>query len=455
MLRSQRYSFVVRYFDATRLIQRGTKRLPTGVDRVDLAYLSWLQESGKVGLVINRARGCSHLEDAVAGEVVGQLSKAWSGVSEQSVSSLMDGMVTAASPWRRLRQWWCRRGPVARLAAIEDLEELAKHHLDELDPFDPSWVWHDYPMQGDWSHLSEPSIFFGVSHSLLGRTAYLKQLARCPELKRVFFIHDLIPCDHPEFCRPLEGHRHLLRIRNALRYGTHLIANSNYTRDRLEHWRVLAGLPERSVEVIPIGLDERVPAPVQATAVANSDARPYFVMLGTVEPRKNHLLLLRIWQRFVKTLPKEKIPVLKVIGASGWENDEVVRQLDGSGSLEPHVEWLRGVGDEMLWKELQGASAMLFPSKVEGWGMPLVEALAMGVPVIASDISAFDEAGAGVPDRYSVDDDEGWAQAILDYAGDGSEKRQAQISRLQTYQAPSWQEHFNQLEAFVGADELR
>ena len=92
---------------------------------------------------------------------------------------------------------------------------------------------------------------------------------------------------------------------------------------------------------------------------------------------------------------------------------------------------------------------MLFPSFAEGYGIPLVEALAAGVPVIASDLPVFREIGQGVPELVAPDDDCAWEATIADYARADSLRRRAQLARLIDFDAPDWSDHFATLDRFL------
>jgi hypothetical protein len=98
---------------------------------------------------------------------------------------------------------------------------------------------------------------------------------------------------------------------------------------------------------------------------------------------------------------------------------------------------------------LRGARALLFPSFAEGYGLPLAEALALGVPVLASDLPALREVGGTVPDYLDPLDGRGWREAILDYADPRSAWRAAQMARLRGWQAPSWAEHFERVDELL------
>jgi len=105
--------------------------------------------------------------------------------------------------------------------------------------------------------------------------------------------------------------------------------------------------------------------------------------------------------------------------------------------------------DAELDEHLRGARALLFPTLVEGYGLPLVEALALGTPVIASDLPVFHEIGQEVPDFIDPLDGPAWQAAILDYAADHSARRDAQLARLATYRAPGWDDHFARVDAWL------
>ena len=89
------------------------------------------------------------------------------------------------------------------------------------------------------------------------------------------------------------------------------------------------------------------------------------------------------------------------------------------------------------------------PSFAEGFGLPVVEALALGAPVIASDLPALREAGGRAPDYLDPLDGPGWTAAVLDYAKPDSAMRRAQLKRMATWRPPNWDDHLNLALDFV------
>jgi len=105
--------------------------------------------------------------------------------------------------------------------------------------------------------------------------------------------------------------------------------------------------------------------------------------------------------------------------------------------------------DDEAARLIRGARALLLPSFAEGFGFPLVEALALGVPVLCSNLAAFRENGGDVPEYLDPLDGLGWRRAVIDYASPSSPRRSAQLRRLLGWMPLSWQDHFAAVEALI------
>ena len=180
-----------------------------------------------------------------------------------------------------------------------------------------------------------------------------------------------------------------------------------------------------------------IPAPATPTAVP---ADSYFICVGTIEPRKNHLLLLNLWRAMAGKLPRDAVPRLIIVGRRGWENEQVIDMLERCTALQGHVEELNGCSDQRLQELLRGARALLLPSFAEGYGMPVAESLSVGTPVICSDLPALREAGGDVPDFLDPLDGPAWSAHILDHFRAGP-LHSAQKQRLAQWRPPSWEDH--------------
>jgi hypothetical protein len=232
-------------------------------------------------------------------------------------------------------------------------------------------------------------------------------------------------------------------MRQALQAAHGVVVNSQDTA------REIAAFAEREqLRMPPVCVAPLAPA-LSLVACADSTPPlpcPYFVVLGTVEARKNHALLLRIWRRWRAQAGSSAVPTLVVIGQAGWEAEAVLAELRGANA-DAALLWLDNADDTTVARYLQHAVALLTPSNAEGYGLPVVEALALGTPVLASDVPAHREAG-GVAAQYLVpEDDQAWSSAVQMLAADAAAARGA----LQEcgWQAPTWEQHFARVEAFL------
>ena len=170
----------------------------------------------------------------------------------------------------------------------------------------------------------------------------------------------------------------------------------------------------------------------------------YFVVCGTIEPRKNHLMLLNLWRELASRGPA---PKLVIVGKRGWLCDNVLSMLDRCDALHSCVIESGGLSTPGLRRLLAGARALLMPSFAEGFGIPVAEAMAARVPVIASDIEVFREIGGDALDYVDPLDGSGWLDAILAYAQADSARREATLRRLAG--APPSPAFFAQIDEFL------
>lgn len=287
-----------------------------------------------------------------------------------------------------------------------------------------------------------PRFLFNTGHNGLETTDFNRHLGRL-NLRPLFFVHDLIPLSHPEYCRAGESDRHRKRINTILASGHGVIANSAATLGELAEYAE-ANSYSMPPSVVALLASPELPAPV---AISPID-KPYFLMLGTIEPRKNHWLILQLWRRMVEQLG-DGAPRLVIVGQRGWECENIVDLLDRSRMLKHFVIEYPACTDAALSTLLHHARALLFPSFAEGYGIPLVEALVLGVPVVASNLPVFQEIAGNIPEYIDPLDGQRWGEVIADYALPSSRRREQQCKRLLEFVAPSWNRHFRVVEELM------
>jgi glycosyltransferase involved in cell wall biosynthesis len=213
---------------------------------------------------------------------------------------------------------------------------------------------------------------------------------------RATTVHDLVPVHFPDLVHPRTQRLHTAKLANAVRTCDVIFTNSRFTADDL-HER-LGFAPERTVVAYP-GIDPRF----TAEGLGADLGAPYVLAVATLEPRKNLPALVRAFQHVRRDRPDL---VLAVAGADppGGRGDPAV---GGEG-----VRRLGFVSDEELARLYRGAEAVAYPSLYEGFGMPIVEAMACRTPVVASDHPSLDEASGDLALRSAASDPEAFAAAI-------------------------------------------
>ncbi|MEO1314527.1 MAG: glycosyltransferase, partial [Pseudomonadota bacterium] len=241
------------------------------------------------------------------------------------------------------------------------------------------------------THLPTGYHYLNVGHSNLDADN-LTLIRRSGASRIAVLIHDVIPLDYPEFSRPEAPARFERLLKGVAREADLLIYNSADTARRTAAWLSKWNLSMPGVTAL-LGVD-----PLSAPGAVQPADHPYFVVLGTIEPRKNHLLLLSIWRQFWEADAPEQTPHLHIIGRRGWENEMVLDVLDRAPFMGQTVFEHGYLSDEAMAAKLAGARALLFPSFAEGFGYPLAEALQMGRAVISADLPVH-PAGRGRGDR--------------------------------------------------------
>lgn len=381
--------------DLSRLLSRVTHATPTGVDRCEMAY----------------ARGLlATVPDRLAFAAV-HPTGFYGRLARSAVLRFLD----------LTEERWASRG----FDSIWDKRRFVAGALAALRPRLP-----------DRSRQARPRVYVQASPNNLTRPRLIQRILDHEHAKFVCLVHDLIPLEFPEYGRADGVAKHQRRIQTIVDKADGIITNSHATMASLQPWLHGSTRP-RETAVAHLGTHvSQVRKPLAAPG-----ERPYFVCIGTIEPRKNHLLLLHIWRRLAEQHGADNVPKLVVIGRRGWENEQVVDMLDRCVALRGCVEEHGRLTDREIAPLLTGARALLMPSFAEGYGMPVTEALTMGVPVLCSDLPALREAGQDVPDYLDPLDGPGWKTAIEDLAHDQSVVRRRQHERLVGWRGPTWDQH--------------
>lgn len=384
--------------DITRLVQRADGGPLTGIDRVELAYLrAFCQAERPVRFLCRTAFGWLVLDRA----------------GGQSLAGWIAGEPLPPT------------GPVARFVARHRrqpaLEAALRQRAQAVLPERrlASWLRTACPGAG----------WVAVGHTNLDEQLFRRLSAA--GVKIVVMIHDTIPLDHPDWSGPGAPARFRAALSATLRHADLVLCPS-----QAAGAAILRHAPGRrpAVHVVPLGVAPARPEPSLLPPDLDLTGG-YFLALGTVEPRKDHLLLLDVWRGFHASLPLADIPRLIICGRRGWGAPHLFDRLATDPAIGATIRVLPGLPDGAVSALLQGATALLTPSRAEGFGLPAAEAAAFGLPVLATDLPVTREILGDWPTYLPAGSVSDWSRAILSAAQD--------IKRRPPPPLPDWTAHFN------------
>jgi glycosyltransferase involved in cell wall biosynthesis len=244
-----------------------------------------------------------------------------------------------------------------------------------------------------------------MSHMSIFSSQFSKSMAATEQ--RALVCHDLIPWLHPELVGgQRQAKRFVLNFTRLLQRGANVLCTSDTSRAMLHQF-----IDKIGESTVRIG---RFPLPSTLYEIAGSlgrtsrleATRPFVIYCSTIEVRKNHLLLAKIWKRALDE--NIALPKLVCVGKWGWGVDELRAYLQANPDLRQHIDFVGPLTDGELIDLYRSALFGVFPSRIEGWGFGASECLDFGTPVIVSTAPALQEAVGGLMPSIDVDDEEAW-----------------------------------------------
>jgi len=252
--------------------------------------------------------------------------------------------------------------------------------------------------------------------------------------RQVVTIHDMSPVDHPEWFTPRFAAWYRMIVCSVARRAAQVVTDSHFSAGRIS---ALTGRPLDRIEVLYPGVDARFFEATAEEAVARYGlaGRPYVLIIGTLEPRKNLLRAIDAWR-----LAQPRLGPDAVLAIGGGLSNQRIFKETALGDGIPNVQLLGYVDEALLPGLYAGASAFLYPSIYEGFGLPPLEALAAGAPVVTSRGTSMTEVVG--PAAILVDplDPAAIAEGLIEVFSDpaGTERRRAagrELARRFTWDA--------------------
>ena len=382
-----------RLLDLTRLVSRLGRGPLTGIDRVEAQWLNHLATGEEPAFALIRsAAGFLLLDRAGMARLLDSPLPARGDLLSRLGHRRDPLRARAETLARRLSVARCLRGGLARMLR---------------------------------RHLTQGGTYLNVGHANL--TDHGLTAIRAAGLRVLVLIHDTIPLDHPHLARADTVEPFRRKLAAVAAHADRVIHLTADTRARTEAQLTRLGRVPPGV-VAPNGVTVAAPA---ALPTGLNPVAPWFVALGTIEPRKNLGLLLDAWEHLTPA------PQLYIVGNRGWADPALLARLDALPPGGP-VRVLSGLSDGAVATLLCGARALLFPSLAEGFGLPPLEAAALGTPVIAGDLAVTRELLGDYAVYLPVGDSYPWAETIAMKAaeppGEGVQGSGVRI--------PRWEDHF-------------
>lgn len=274
-----------------------------------------------------------------------------------------------------------------------------------------------------WEQAVQPRVLHHLRADLVHSLAFVGPLWG-PNIPQIVTVHDLSFVRFPETLPPWKARYLTWFTRRSVQRARWVITVSENTRqDVIQHFRVP---PERVVSV-PNGVESRFrPLPAGEVAAWRQGQRlpeRFLLYLGTLQPRKNLEMLVdayALWRRRAALADRE-IPLV-LAGARGWYYERLLARVAVHG-LEDHVLFPGYVPSEELPYWYNAATLFLYPSRFEGFGLPVLEAMACGTPVIAAHAASLPEVVGGAGRLVPPDDVAGWAATIGELLEDRTQCR--------------------------------
>ncbi|WP_295633412.1 glycosyltransferase family 1 protein [Novosphingobium sp.] len=292
----------------------------------------------------------------------------------------------------------------------------------------PAGLWRMLPI----AQVGPGDMFAGLDYSAHIIPARRRDLRRWRQrgARLAFVVYDLLPARNPEWFSSRAASNHARWLQFVARNADGLVCISQDVAADLAGVLAASGRADRpDIHTIRLGAD--IPAsrpsrglPVNAeTLIERMGDHPAVLMVGTVEPRKGYDQALAAFEELwaqgncTEHLPAASLPMLIIVGRPGWKTDALQDQLRNHPQSGLLLHWFDDASDEFLECLYRKAAGLLFASRGEGFGLPLIEAARHALPILARDLPVFREVAPPWTQFFASDDPGILAAAVSDWLG--------------------------------------
>lgn len=310
-----------------------------------------------------------------------------------------------------------------------DYSSLPNVHVVSIPGRGPLWHWRLYQ-----------ALLKDKIDTLIATESYVVPFLHDPKkLKVALVVHDLVafnsPAKHQRWATVIER----LTLAKAAAKSRWIFTVSEFTKkDLVQHYPKLH--LSHKIQVVHAGVRDIFAQPMDANRILGAQRRhdlgpDYLLMVGTLEPRKNILGALKAYS-LISPQNQKRHPLV-IIGRKGWHFEAIFKQVKAL-NLESRVVFLENISDDDLVPLMRGATVFLFPSFYEGFGLPVLEAMQCGVPVLASRASSIPEVGGDAAHYVDPADPLAIADGITRLLDDKHYRKQLRERGLERVKLFSW-----------------
>ncbi|MDR2659429.1 MAG: glycosyltransferase family 4 protein [Spirochaetaceae bacterium] len=260
-------------------------------------------------------------------------------------------------------------------------------------------------------------------------------------IRIVTYVYDIVPVLYPQFSYSGTVFNFLRYISAVLMYSDLIMVSTEASKDDILNIGKRLGLENLNIEIVPLAGDFRKNEsktiesvrPETIRTVKNSS--PYILCVGTIEPRKNYRLILEAFDKGFAEIGMSLI----ILGRTGWESDDIVERIQKHPKLGKTLFLIQDSNDSELTYYYKNAFALGLPSFYEGFGLPVIEALNIGTPVISSDVDVLREVGQGYAVYFENNNPDSFLTKVK-YLIANPEEYSKIKTRISSFKSTSWDE---------------
>lgn len=279
-------------------------------------------------------------------------------------------------------------------------------------------------IQSDWVHTDIASIA-----ALKAKTGW----------RHVILCHDIIPIQFPQWYQQPDVDGFKTYYNGAFRIADRVMFTSSCTESDARNYCQALGFDIDDRAVVPMGADISTNRRVAGHLPAGLEPSRFALFVSTIEPRKNHRLLIAAWRVMVKSgVIKRSGFKLVFVGRPGWQMGSFYNDIASDPLLKDSVIHLQNVDDEALAHLYEQAAFCLYPPKFEGFGLPIIEALAYGKALLVSNAGPMQEIAGGYAIALDPENAADWEREMTNWIEHPDEREKWAIKARRGYEPLTW-----------------